>query len=105
MHSLLWYFKYMVNALTMFPEVPLARTYAVLDDMERRYREGGHSPQAVYKHRYLVARHLGDRDAMREWYERWLTTPRDNLSDCVGCDPSAQVAFLASEGRDDDAIA
>ena len=40
-HLLLWYFKYMVNSLTRFPEVPLARTYAVLDDMERRYRETG----------------------------------------------------------------
>ena len=44
-HELFWHFKYMVSALTKFPEVPLARTHAVLDDMERRYREAGHSQQ------------------------------------------------------------
>ncbi|GAA0808342.1 tetratricopeptide repeat protein [Spirilliplanes yamanashiensis] len=104
-HNLLWYFKYMVVALTKFPEVPLSRTYAVLDDMERRYREGGHSLQAVYKHRFLVARHVGDLDAAAGWYERWLTTPRDDLSDCAGCDPSAQVSWLAFQGRDDEAVA
>jgi tetratricopeptide (TPR) repeat protein len=104
-HNLLWQFKYMVTALTKFPEVPLARTYAVLDDMERRYKEGGHSLQAVYKHRYLVAQHIGDEDAATSWYDRWNTTPRDNLSDCAGCDPSTQVAYLADRGRDEEAVA
>jgi hypothetical protein len=104
-HHLLWHFKYMVTALTKFPEVPLERTYAVLDDMERRYREGGHSMQAVYKHRYLVARHVGDEAAADSWYDRWNTTPRDNLSDCAGCDPSTQVAYLADRGRDEEAVA
>ncbi|GAB2938576.1 hypothetical protein GCM10027280_28460 [Micromonospora polyrhachis] len=105
LHNLLWHFKYMVNALLNFPEVPLDRTYAVLDDMERRYRAGGHSPQAVYKYRHRVARHLGDVEQAEEWYRKWITTPRDDLSDCAGCDPSAQAAYLAENGRDEEAIA
>ena len=104
-HTLLWHFKYMVSALTRFPEVPLARTQAVLDDMERRYRETGHSLQAVYKHRYIVADHVGDRVAADEWYERWNTAPRDALSDCAGCDPSTQVDYLSRSGRYDEAVA
>ena len=52
---LLWYFKYVVPSLTTFPEVPLDRTYAVLDDMQRRYQAGGHSLHAVYQYRWLVA--------------------------------------------------
>jgi tetratricopeptide (TPR) repeat protein len=104
-HTLLWHFKYMVSALTKFPEVPLARTYAVLDDMERRFREGGHSLQTVHKHRYLVARHVGDDDLADELYERWNTTPRDDLSDCAGCDPSSQVAYLNSRKRYAEAVA
>ncbi|MEU8230250.1 tetratricopeptide repeat protein [Actinoplanes sp. NPDC048967] len=103
--DLLWHFKYMVSALTKFPEVPLARTYAVLDDMERRYLEAGHSLQAVHKHRYVVARHVGLEDEADRLYERWNTTPRDDLSDCAGCDPSAQVTYLSSRGRDEEAVA
>ncbi|MGW0434623.1 hypothetical protein ACWDV4_19055 [Micromonospora sp. NPDC003197] len=105
LHNLLWHFKYMINALLNFPEVPLDRTYAVLDDMERRYRAGGHSPQAVYKYRHRVARHLGDVEQAEEWYRKWITTPRDDLSDCAGCDPSAQATYLAENGRDEEAIA
>jgi tetratricopeptide (TPR) repeat protein len=104
-HTLYWHFKYMVSALTKFPEVPLARTYAVLDDMERRYREGGHSLQAVHKHRYVVARHVGLEGEADALYERWNTTPRDDLSDCAGCDPSSQVTHLSSRGRDEEAVA
>ncbi|MCW3842413.1 hypothetical protein ONA70_20135 [Micromonospora yasonensis] len=104
-HQLLWFFKYMITAMLKFPELPLDRTYAVLDDMERRYRESGHTLQAVHKHRYLVAAHLGAEEEAAEWYRRWMTTPRDALSDCAGCDPTTQVEHLARTGRHDEAVA
>ncbi len=97
-HTLLWHFKTMVNAMTSFPEIPLDRTYAVLDDMERRYREDGHSMQAVYKHRYLVANHVGAPEA-DEWFARWQAAPRDDLSDCIGCDPSSVAAYYSERSR------
>ncbi|MEU4401842.1 hypothetical protein [Micromonospora orduensis] len=105
LHNLLWHFKYMINGLLNFPEVPLDRTYAVLDDMERRYRAGGHSLQTVHKHRFRVADHIGDADAAAHWYRLWQTTPRDDLSDCAGCDPTSQVGYLADSGRDAEAVA
>jgi cellulose synthase operon protein C len=101
---LLWHFKYVTNALTAFPEVPLARTYAVIDDMERRYRAGGHSLHAVYRQRWGIANHVGDGDAAAEWYTRWRAAPRDQNSDCEGCDPGAKVAHLVESGRDEEAI-
>ncbi|GAA2702462.1 hypothetical protein ACFY2R_01010 [Micromonospora olivasterospora] len=104
-HQLLWHFKYMVNAMLKFPELPLDRTYAALDDMERRYRDSGHSLQAVYKYRYWVADHVGDAEAAERWYRLWMTTPRDELSDCAGCDPSSQVGHLSSLGRYEEAVA
>ncbi|MEH1164848.1 hypothetical protein V6V47_05625 [Micromonospora sp. CPCC 205539] len=104
LHQLLWHFKYMVSGLLKFPEVPLDRTYAVLDDMERRYRSGGHSLQTVHKHRFRVADHVGDAEAAAHWYRLWQTTPRDDLSDCAGCDPTSQVGYLADTGRDAEAV-
>ena len=104
-HNLLWDFKTMVSALTRFPEIPLARTTAVLDDMERRYREGGHQLQAVYKRRHLVARHLGLTDAEDEWFEKWQAAPRDSLSDCIGCDPTSVMIHLSSRRRYAEAVA
>ncbi|XVU25513.1 tetratricopeptide repeat protein [Actinoplanes sp. CA-054009] len=103
-HNLLWLFKAMVNALTKFPEVPLARTYAVLDDMERRYREFGRGLGALYKYRYVVADHVGLRDDADSWYEKWQAAPRDSLSDCVGCDPTDVAAHLSERGRFAEAV-
>ncbi|MFC0507273.1 tetratricopeptide repeat protein [Micromonospora costi] len=103
--QLLWHFKYMVSGLLKFPEVPLDRTNAVLDDMERRYRAGGHSLQAVHKHRFRVADHIGDTEAAAHWYRLWQTTPRDDLSDCAGCDPTTEVQYLSDTGRYADAVA
>ncbi|MDG4791455.1 hypothetical protein O7626_37135 [Micromonospora sp. WMMD1102] len=101
--SLLWNFKWVVWSLPQFPEIPLERTAAVLDDMERRYLLGGHSLHAVYQHRWLVAHHVGDFAAAQEWYDRLLTAPRDSLSDCGACVPSGQVRHLVSLGRYEEA--
>jgi tetratricopeptide (TPR) repeat protein len=103
-HLLLWHFKYMVSGMTKFPQVPLQRTYDVLDDMEGRFRAGGHSLHAVYQYRWVVAEHIGD-PAAEEWFEKWSAAPRDENSDCVGCDPTSKVEHLAARSRDEEAVA
>jgi tetratricopeptide (TPR) repeat protein len=100
-----WFFKYVVSSLPKFPEIPLERTAAVLDDMERRYRTGGHSLHAVYNLRWLLARHVGDEAAADEWYDRWCAAPRDENSDCAGCDPTERVMHLCDRGRYAEAVA
>ncbi|BEL10598.1 hypothetical protein Q0Z83_087890 [Actinoplanes sichuanensis] len=104
MHNLLWLFKNMVHSMTRFPELPLERTYAVLDDMERRYRESGHGLQPVFKHRYLVAQHVGLIPEAEEWFRKWQAAPRNQLSDCAGCDPTSLVNHLTGEGRFEEAV-
>ncbi|GAA0359061.1 hypothetical protein NE235_17405 [Actinoallomurus spadix] len=104
-YLLFWGFKGTVTGLTRFPEIPLDRTLAVLDDMERRYRLAGEGLQPVYMCRTVVTRHVHGAEAADEWYTRWHAAPRTHLSDCVGCDPSHKVVYLAARGRDEDAIA
>ncbi len=104
-HTLMWQFKATVTGLTKFDEIPLDRTYAVLDEMQRRWEFGGHSLHAVHQHRHYVARHVGDLAAAEEHYRQWCNAPRDDLSDCLGCDPSSKAYWLASQGRDEQAVA
>jgi tetratricopeptide (TPR) repeat protein len=103
-HTLLWRFKWIVWALPQFPEIPLDRTQAVLDDMQRRYLLAGHSLHAVYQHRWLVAHHTGDADGAAHWYEELVNARRDGLSDCHACVPSSQVRHLATVGRFEEAV-
>jgi hypothetical protein len=104
-HTFLWTFKYAPSTLSKFPEVPLAQTHGVLDDMERRWRTGGHSMHAVHQYRWVVANHVGDVETAAEQYRLWSTAPRDALSDCVGCDPTSKVIHLLNTGRPADAVA
>jgi cellulose synthase operon protein C len=104
-HLLLWFFKYIVSSMAKFPEVPLERTQAVLDDMERRFRSGGHSLHAVYAYRYVVASHVGDAEQADYYYGLWDAAPRDENSDCAGCDPTSKAHHLVWRERYAEAIA
>ena len=102
---LLWQFKYVISAMTSFPEIPLSRISAVLDDMQRRWTETGHSLHAVYAYRHEVAVHIGDLEAAQEYYLRWCAAPRDDLSDCAACDSTGKADWLATRDQDEEAIA
>lgn len=101
---LLWTYKGVINAMTHFPEITLAQTYAALDDMARRWQAGGHSPHAVHQYRWVVAHHLGDQVAAEQHFRAWSSSERDELSDCVGCDPDDRIQHLQWVGRDDEAV-
>ena len=94
-----WYHKWAVAALCGTSRVGLARTEATLDDLERRLRSGGHSPQAAHSLRCRIADHVGDEPAARPWLARWQAAPRDEHSDCAGCDPASQARLLADWGH------
>ncbi|GAA0603949.1 hypothetical protein HPO96_18475 [Kribbella sandramycini] len=104
-HAFHWCYKYAPSTLAKFPEVPLDRAYAVLDDMEQRWRLSGHSMHAVHQHRWLVAHHIGDTSTAAEQFRLWSTAPRDDLSDCIGCDPTSKVHHLTHVGQTADAVA
>ncbi|GAA4702667.1 YbjN domain-containing protein [Phytohabitans rumicis] len=97
--QLRWYHKWAVATLRSTPRVGLAQTVAALDDMERRFRAGGHSMQTIYNLRCKIADHVGDQAEARRWFDQWRTAERDENSDCAGCDPSRQAEMLAGWGE------
>lgn len=104
-YQLFWEFKFVPSTLVRFPEVPLDMTLRTLDDMEAHYRAAGQSMHAVHQYRHVVAHHVGDTATAAEEFRLWQAAPRDELSDCLGCDPSARVEYLTEEGRYADAVA
>ncbi len=103
-HTILWQFKWMVSSLSDFPEIPLDRTHAVLDDMQRRYLRAGYSLHPVHQRRCQLALHVGDLEQAEKSYHDMLTSKRDSMSDCTVCVPSAQTRILSALGRWSDAL-
>ncbi|MFD0747748.1 YbjN domain-containing protein [Phytohabitans flavus] len=102
--QLRWYHKWAVATLRSTPRVGLAQTQAALDDMERRFKAGGHSMQTIYNLRCKIADHIGDEGEARKWFELWRTAERDENSDCAGCDPSRQAELLAGWGEWEESV-
>ncbi len=93
------YHRWTVAMLLGTYRVGLTQTRAGLDDLARRLSEDGHSPQLTHKLRCRIADHLGDEPTARGWLTRWRTAPRDEQSDCAGCDRSEQAGLLAGWGE------
>lgn len=100
-----WYHKWAITTLLTDYRVSLPQTMAALDDMERRFVAGGHSLNIIYALRSRVASHIGDQAQAQHWFEQWRIAPRDENSDCEGCDPTRQATMLASWGRNEEAVA
>jgi tetratricopeptide (TPR) repeat protein len=100
-----WYYKWMIGAMRRFPTISLDQVYSALADMERRYRAGGHSMHAVHMLRCLVFTHLGDREAAEHEFRQWISSPRDENSDCEGCEPTKRLNHHVWMGRDAEGLA
>lgn len=101
--ALFWSFKWMVGHVSEFPDVPATQIEATLTDMERRYRLEGLGRNAVAHLRVFWAMERDD-PAHGQLYEQWVTTPRDDYSQCRSCEPGDRAAYLMWAGRTDEAI-
>ncbi|SDC71054.1 hypothetical protein SAMN05216410_2227 [Sanguibacter gelidistatuariae] len=97
-HSLFWSFKWMVSNLMSYPSIPAAQIQATIEDMERRYRLAGNGLSAVNHLTFEWHHLLGDAELPAR-YEEWVTTERDDFSQCPACEPGDRTAYLFEEGR------
>jgi hypothetical protein len=65
-----WY-AYIVTTMAEFPEITLAQINGALDDVEGRFKAGGHSLREVHAARRFVAQQAGDWDEEERCYRLW----------------------------------
>jgi hypothetical protein len=65
-----WY-AFIVTTMAEFPEVTMDQIRGAQDDVERRFRAGGHSLREVYSARRWVAQLTGDWDEEERCYRLW----------------------------------
>jgi hypothetical protein len=103
--KILWQYKWVVNALPVFPQVTGEQIRGALDDLARRLGRSGYGTRPVEKLRFRVARTMGDAQGFHASHATWLDTPRGSMSDCPACDLDEEVGYLADSGQDERAIA
>lgn len=102
-HLLHWSFKWMVADLMDYPAVSREQIERTLADMERRYALAGNGMNAVRHQRFLWEWTRGTTEAGAA-YDAWVTTPRDEFSQCEACEPGDRATYLVEAGRTDEAV-
>lgn len=102
--QLLWYYKWIVEELPEFTDVPRERIEELFVDMERRYRNAGLGLRPLYECRTHAAVVMGDKVKAAEYEGRWLSMPRNVGADCLACECDKRVEYLLFAGRYEEAI-
>ncbi|MFD7656344.1 hypothetical protein ACFV4N_20430 [Actinosynnema sp. NPDC059797] len=105
LHSFDWAHKWIVSGLMADPRFTLAQITSFLDQLASRYQRLGYSMQPVHGARTELASHVGDDEAYREHFARYLATERGPMSDCEACVVEEQAGHLIRQGRHAEAVA
>jgi hypothetical protein len=98
-YELLWRMKWVMGAIAKFPDVKLATLHAMLDDMERRFRDYAGSIQPVVGLRRSVAQQTGDYKTAAAAHKQLMRLPRSYLSDCLACERNGHVNYWLDIGK------
>lgn len=101
---LLWRYKWVINVIIDFPQIPKEQIYQMLDDMERRYLEAGYGLRVVTYYRYRTEKFFGFKEKALKHFQRAQTMTRDLLSDCAACETDEQVSYQIYCGAHDVAL-
>ncbi|OWK46668.1 hypothetical protein [Fimbriiglobus ruber] len=92
--SILWEYRWVVNDLTVFPQVPLRQVIDAIADMSGRYRAAGSLLRAIYLMTMNVALRLRNPAMAAEAYAKWKQARRDVWSDSARTEQSFVASFL-----------
>jgi tetratricopeptide (TPR) repeat protein len=104
-HSFDWAHKWIVSGLIADHRFTLAQIGSFVDQLAARYQRLGYSMQPVHGARADLAAHVGDDEAYREHFARYLAMDRGPMSDCEACVIEEQAGHLIRQGRHAEAVA
>lgn len=85
-HALLWSFKWVLEHLPAFSQIPPSRAEGLLADFAQRLDAAGRSPRTKWMYRASQAGLYGRYEEAVEATDEALTHPRDGISDCRACE-------------------
>lgn len=103
-YDLFWKYKWIVDALWIFPQVSRQQITGMQDDMERRFISMGFSLRPIHYFRFSNAMRMGHFDEALESYEKAIRGNRDWMADCEACELEKHVELFARLNRDEEAL-
>lgn len=94
--SILWMYKWVVENVLDFPEIPRSKVEEIIDDMERRYVQQGATLYSVYKLRRSTHLFFGEVDEAKRFHALFRKSRRDYLSDCEACVARANCQYYTA---------
>lgn len=102
--SVLWRYKWVIGSLSEYAQISRVQIERGIADMTERFTRAGYNMGAVHKCLANASIRLGDMESHRAARERWSTSPRDTISDCIACESNAAVKFDLEAGDLDAAL-
>lgn len=99
--SILWRYKWIVNSICEFPQIPKSQIYEMVEDMAGRFERAGYGQRVVYHQRYRLEEFWGNREEAIRCYRLAEQLPRDSLSNCAACETDDGVSFAFYCGEDE----
>ena len=101
---LLFQYKWVAEQLNNSPTYSLAQINATYADMERRFRESGHSMSGYLQIRFSSAVDRGEFDEAAKYYTQLQATPSDELSHCEACSRAEAAHYHVERGDSERAL-
>jgi len=97
-HDLLWFHKWIADALASNPMFPRATIAESIEQMETAYRQAGVGLSGVVQTRFWQAFEAGRIEEAARYLEELGRTPRDDYSHCEACVRSEEAQFRLASG-------
>lgn len=100
--QVLWTFKWVINSVTDFPAISLAKIEDLLQEFERRFEEYGTGDRVINYFKAQLQSQLGNIDQSLEFAEAYFSDHKScMLDDCAACQPNnISRVFLVAEQYD-----
>ena len=82
-------------AMSLFediPQIPLEQCQSLLDDFWNKVKKYQTGERLWYQYAMTFYKYL-DKEKAKEYYQKFLDTPRDMVSDCEACEQDSAVSF------------
>lgn len=96
--DILWQYKWLIEDARYFYQVKQDQFEKLVNDAVVRFRNEGYGSRSIYLQaaRFYV---YSDPAKADEYFNLFLSTPRDGNSDCMACERNAEYDYLLSKGR------